>query len=134
MSKYREIETEFKDETLFVKALQAAGVPFEHSAGQGERLIGYMGDLRDERANYIVRRRHIGLGSNDLGYRVEGGRITAIVSEFDTMCRETTQIRNRVKQEYARAFVQREATRRGYRVEERRDQAGNIQIQLKRVR
>jgi len=134
VSKYREIETEFRDEALFVKALQAAGVPFEHHAGQGERLVGYMGDLRDERANYVIRRRHIGSGSNDLGYRVEGGRITAIVSDFDTMCPETTRIRNRVKQEYARAFVQREATRRGYRVEERRDQACNIQIQLRRVR
>lgn len=139
MSKYQEIRTEFRDESLFRQALaelQAAGeLVFEHHP-EAAHLYGYLGDARSETAHYIVRRRHIDYSSNDIGWRVEeDGGITAVVSDYDTRNARARSLRGRVKQEYARQGVHREARRRGYRVEERRnEQTGHVHMRLVQAR
>jgi hypothetical protein len=50
-----------------------------------KHLFGYKGDQREETANVIIRRKHIGSSSNDLGFiKGEDGNYTAIISEFDS--------------------------------------------------
>ena len=47
-------------------------------------LIGFHGDTRPEKANVIVRRKHIGTAANDLGFvRESDGTYSAIVSDYD---------------------------------------------------
>jgi hypothetical protein len=48
-------------------------------------LIGYQADTRPEKANVIVRRKHIGTAANDLGFVKEAdGTYSAIVSDYDS--------------------------------------------------
>lgn len=134
MSKYREIKTEFRDETLLAQALKALGIPYEHHV-EPVHLYGIGDHRRPETAHYIIHRDYIGRASNDIGYRVEpNGHVTAIISDFDSVFGQGPELARRITQEYARAFVHREAQRRGYRVHETRDAAGNIQIQLRSAR
>jgi len=132
VSKYREIKTEFREEALLRQALQASGVPFEEHAAPAH-LVGYRGDERPETAQFIIRRHNLGSMSNDLGFaRQEGGTYAAIVSDYDQYNRQSQGRLARVKQEYARAFVHREARRRGLRVTEQRDaRTGAVHLTLR---
>lgn len=133
MSKYKRIETQFKDRECLLSALKDAGIPFEMAPkGKPLHLYGYQGDRRKETADFVVRRSHIGSASNDLGYvwDAESGAYTAIVSDYDTRCRATTEIRRRVKQQYAVNKVVKEARRKGMRVAQRREQNGQIRLVL----
>ncbi len=130
MSKYREIETQFKEEALLHQALVAVGIPFEHSA-EGASLYDYHGQRRPEQAEYIIRRQHVDHWANDLGWRRTESGYSVIISEYDSRG-NGQQLANRVAQEYARAFIHREAQRRGYHVLENRQADGHIQVQLRR--
>lgn len=126
MSKYREIKTEFKEEGLLRQALQASGVPFEEHASP-QTLVDWHGQPRPEQAEFIIRRHNVGPSSNDVGFRREtDGTYTAIVSDYDQTSRRAQAHLGRIKQEYARAFVHREARRRGLRVTEQRDAATGV--------
>jgi hypothetical protein len=83
MSKYLTFtEIVFKDEALLLAALADVGYT-EVERGESLPLYGYRGDQRPERAQLVVRRRHIGRASNDLGFaRAENG-YTPIISEYD---------------------------------------------------
>ncbi len=133
MSKYRKIETQFKSEETFRQALadvcREFGVVYE-SHEVAENLIGYVGKTRKEKAEYIIRRKHLGRQSNDLGFaRTEDGTIEAIISNFDNV-RKARKILNRVTQRYARLQVEKMARARGMRVEEIQTSDGSIRLRL----
>ena len=132
MSKYRRIETKFRDEETLRQALadvcQERGITFQ--TGNNLTLYGYQGDPRPETADYIIRRRHISYNANDLGFhRTDASTFDVIISEFDQ--RHTgAQIVREIKQRYARLQVEKEARRRGYRVEEIPAEGGAIRLRL----
>jgi len=133
MSQYLKVKVQFKDEEVFQEALiatcQDRRIQFEEHTRTGPaRLRGYQGDLRDETAHYIVRKRYVGGSSNDLGFRREDGEIVAVISEFDTK-HGGQDILNHVKREYARRKVKEMARRRGMDVEEIHDN-GAIRLRL----
>lgn len=83
MSKYIEMTTALTDERYLVEALRDLGYEPEVYR-EGQALIGYMGDERAERAQIIVRRRHLDSASNDIGFARDGnGVYRAIISEYD---------------------------------------------------
>jgi hypothetical protein len=83
MSKYIEMSTALTDERYVFEALRELGYEPE-VCGEGKALIGYMGDERAERAQIIVRRRHLDSASNDIGFARDGnGVYRAIISEYD---------------------------------------------------
>lgn len=49
-------------------------------------LVGYHGDVRQQKANIIIRRKHIGSASNDIGflYNEETNAYDAIISDYDS--------------------------------------------------
>ncbi len=51
--------------------------------GENLPLYGYLGDRRAETAHLVVRRRHLGAASNDLGFQKTERGYVPIVSEFD---------------------------------------------------
>ena len=83
MSKYLTFtEIVFKDEALLLAALADLGYT-EVERGEALPLYGYQGDQRAERAQLVVRRKHLGRASNDLGFaRTEQG-YTPLISEYD---------------------------------------------------
>jgi len=84
MSKYLEIDTEFAFPKELIEALEeiyGAGTVEVHE--DAESLIGFAGDVRSQKANIIVRRRHVGSASNDLGFVKKDGKYRMIVSQFD---------------------------------------------------
>jgi ABC-type molybdenum transport system ATPase subunit/photorepair protein PhrA len=133
MSKYKRIATQFKDRECLLEALKRADVPFEVAQkGRQLSLYGYQGDRRKETAEFVVRRQHIGSVSNDLGYtwNAQAGVYEAIVSEYDTRCAATTEIRRKIKQQYAVSKVVKEARRKGLRVVQQRNEQGQIRLVL----
>ena len=83
MSKYLVYqEIVFKDRRLLLAALADLGYA-EVEEGVDLPLYGYQGDRRAETAEIVVRRRHLGRASNDLGFaRTEQGYVP-VISEYD---------------------------------------------------
>ena len=132
MSKYRRIETEFRDESTLRQALadvcQARGIQFE--TGKALALYGFASDRRPETAEFVIRRRYLGKLTNDLGFhRRPDGTFEVIISDYDSRYTAAVIVRE-VKQRYARLQVEKLARARGYRVEEVPAEGGAIRLRL----
>ncbi|MBN1923057.1 MAG: DUF1257 domain-containing protein [Anaerolineae bacterium] len=140
MSKYRRIEVEFRSEEALLKALADCaaelGIKFEDHRGNPAHLIGYQGDTRAEEAEFIVRRRFVGLGANDLGFaRKVDGSYEMILSDYDGRRAAedgTSQNRlvNMVKQRYAYHATYELAWQNGWSVTEEVKPDGTIELEL----
>lgn len=83
MSKYLMFQDfVLKDRQLLLAALADLGY-HEVEAGEALPLYGYQGDRRPETAELVVRRRHLGAASNDLGFARTPAGYVPIVSEYD---------------------------------------------------
>src|SRR5437763_10827081 len=83
MSKYLTFpEVVFKDRRLLLATLADLGYT-EVEEGEALPLHGYQGDRRPETAELVVRRRHLGPASNDLGFARTPAGYVPIVSEYD---------------------------------------------------
>jgi hypothetical protein len=71
-----------KDRRLLLAALADLGYT-EVEEGEALPLYGYQGDRRPETAELVVRRRHPGSASNDVGFARTRGGYVPIVSEYD---------------------------------------------------
>ena len=95
MSKFLKIdELEISDQQLLVDTL-ALDVAFRvgiqgfvtvESFTEPQHLHGYLGDVRPETAEVIVRREVVGEDSNDIGFkRQANGNFQPIISEYDSL-------------------------------------------------
>jgi hypothetical protein len=83
MSEYVIIATAFTDASHLVEALVDLGFPRDtiEVHKRPVTLYGYRGDARAELAEIVVRQKHVGRGSNDLGFaRQPDGTFRAIIS------------------------------------------------------
>ncbi len=83
MSKYLVFQDyAFRQRRLLLTALADLGYP---SVEEGEALplYGYQGDQRQETAEIVVRRQHLGSASNDLGFTRTSAGYVPILSEYD---------------------------------------------------
>jgi hypothetical protein len=71
-----------KDRRLLLAALADLGYT-EVEEGGALPLYGYQGDRRPETAELVVRRRHLGSVSNDVGFARTPAGYVPIVSEYD---------------------------------------------------
>jgi hypothetical protein len=127
MSKYAEIQTELRDRSALLAALEGMGyAPEIHE--QPQALYGYHDDERPEKAHIIIRRSHLGAGFNDVGYRREDtGQWTEILSDHHRAVRP--QWSAHVKQQYAVARTLTQAKAKGYRLQSRETTAdGQIRL------
>jgi hypothetical protein len=84
MSHYSKIDTEICDVEALKRALKEVGYAYVETHSDAQHLFGYQGDRRREKANIIIRRKHISQASNDIGFvKTEKGTYRAIVSEYD---------------------------------------------------
>jgi hypothetical protein len=97
---------------------------------EAQPLYGYQGDQRTEKAHIIIRRKHIGIASNDIGFVKEAdGTYTAIISEYDRG-RYDDKWMGTVKQKYAVAKMKKEYKRKGLVVKEERNADGRIRLEV----
>jgi hypothetical protein len=83
MSKYLAFtDIVFTNEAILIAALGDLGYT-EVERGDDLPLYGYKGDIRVERAQLVVCRKHIGPASNDLGFAHTSQGYTPIISEYD---------------------------------------------------
>jgi hypothetical protein len=84
MSHYTTLDTTIVSTEFLVQALADMGFAEVEVHEAAQPLVGWRGDLRENQAEVIVRRRHLGRSSNDIGFaRNAEGRFEALISEFD---------------------------------------------------
>lgn len=94
MSRYRKQTTACKDKEVLIDALVDMGYKREHIEVHetAQQLIDFQGkpthylDSNGDKANIIVRRKHVGGAANDLGFKfnAETGTYDAIISNYDS--------------------------------------------------
>lgn len=134
MSHFTTLRTHLTDRDALVAALCDVGHPDVEVHDDAQPLHGFRGDVRAQRAHVIIRRRHVGYMSNDLGFaRQADGRFDAVISDFD-------------RGRYDAAWLARLTARHAYHVtattlaaqgfdlvEEQQDRDGTVRLLLRRV-
>lgn len=84
MSHYTTLDTAIVSQEFLLESLADLGFQDVEVHEAPQPLVGWLGDARENRAEVIIRRRHVGAGSNDIGFRrTAEGHFEAIISEFD---------------------------------------------------
>lgn len=114
MSKYNQVETQYKDRDCLVDALGDMGYTDVEVHEVAQNLVGYHGDLRQQKANVIVRRKHISHSANDLGFvQQEDGTFAMIVSDFD-QGKHNAQWNAKLKGAYGERGAMKVARKKGF--------------------
>jgi len=133
MSRYATVKTQFKDCNVLVEALLETGNWTTEQIEvhtNPQHLFGYHGDQRAETAHIIIRRKHIGSASNDLGFvKTEDGSYEAIISEYDSGKYGATW-RGQLTGNYAFHKVRREQESRGRSVTRTRCSNGHQRVEV----
>ena len=133
MSHYTVMKTALTQVDPLLKALADLGFGEVEVHEQAQHLVGYQGDRRQQMAEIIVRRKHVGWASNDIGFRRgEDDTFIAIVSAFDRRCHGERWLR-RLTQRYAYHVAREQLALQGFTVaDEQVDARGAIHIRLQR--
>jgi hypothetical protein len=122
MSHYTKVKTIFRKKSCLVRAL--ANMNNSHHRNitsdnievhdKPTSLYGYMGDVRQEQAEIVVRKKNVGSSSNDIGFQMqEDGSYQAIISSFDSTHYNNTWL-DSLSQKYAGEVVKETATEQGF--------------------
>jgi hypothetical protein len=111
------VRTTLRDAGLLTVALAELGYQDVEVHDDPQALYGYRGDARPQRAEIIVRRKHVGRASNDIGFaRQPDGTFEAIISEYDRN-QHGQQWLARLAQAYGHAAALKYAEDHGYDVQ-----------------
>ncbi|MEV0218346.1 DUF1257 domain-containing protein [Streptomyces sp. NPDC050704] len=117
MSHFTRVRTALRDPDLLVQALATLGFTTVETHDTPQTLYGYQGDARPDRAEVIIRRRHIGRLSNDIGFRRrDDGAFEAVISEYDRSRYDQPWL-TRLARAYGHAAALRYAEDNGYEVD-----------------
>ncbi len=124
MSKYLVFQDYvLKDRRLLLAALAELGYTAVEE-GEALPLYGYQGDRRPETAELVVRRRHLGSASNDLGFARTPAGYVPIVSEYDQRVLHGGQLLVKLRTAYSERVV--EEVRRRLQGTARRTVEGSV--------
>jgi hypothetical protein len=119
MSKYGQTTTAIRDVNELVDALCDTGKWTRNQIEVTEspcHLYGYHGDVRSETAEVIIRRKHIGSLSNDIGFkRNADGTFGAIVSDYDRSIGYGNGWLKKVEVNYADRHTRNMAAKQGFK-------------------
>ncbi|MFV2176416.1 DUF1257 domain-containing protein [Actinomadura sp. LOL_016] len=135
MSHYTKVRTTITDQERLVAVLNEVGFAQVESHASPTHLYGYQGDRRPEKAEVVVRRRHIGRASNDLGFhRTSDGSFEAIISGYDRQKYDAGWL-DKVAQRYGRLTAMAFAESHGFDVaaEETDRRTGEVRLTLRRT-
>ena len=130
MSKYLSYaDVCFRDRKLLLAAIADLGYA-DVEEGEALALYGYQGDRRAETAEIVVRRRHIGSASNDVGFARTPRGYVPIVSEFDARTLHGGQFLVRLRTAYGERVVG-EVQRRLHGTAHRTVEADVVKIRIR---
>ena len=106
------------------------GYPFEEHE-TATTLHGYQGDERSQVANIIVRRKHVGAASNDIGFhKRKDGKYDLVISEFDQRSKSRIFL-NKFHQSYVVKQSTRQLKKKGYKIKKKKvEQDGTIELRF----
>ena len=113
----------FRDRQLLLAALADLGYT-QVDEGEHLPLYGYQDDRRPETAALVVRRRHLGPGSNDLGFACTADGYFPIISAYDQRTLLGGQFLPKLRSAYAERVV--ETVRQRLRGSVRRTVDGSV--------
>lgn len=131
MSEYTVVELEFKDEGALKQVIKTLGYEFE-THDEAQTLFDYRGKARPEKANIIIRRKHVSSAANDIGFLKKNGKYEMIISEYDRSHAKTKEnFMHRLKQEYSRAVTNKQIQNMGMIIQSQSvDDKGRIKIKV----
>jgi len=133
MSRYCEVKTEFKDGRALVEALIETGSWTREQIEvhiKLQHLHGYKGDQRAEKAHIIIRRKHVGTASNDIGFvKEEDGHYKTIISAYDSS-KYGSRFIAELKSSYAFHKLHRDQEARGRSVSRTRLSDGRQRVEI----
>ncbi|MFB2973839.1 DUF1257 domain-containing protein [Aerosakkonema sp. BLCC-F183] len=120
MSHFTAIKTELRDVNALVMALEDLGFKDKVEVyAEAQRLYGFQGDLREETAEVVIRRQHLGAASNDIGFKKQDdGTYEAVISSFDRAYKYSQQWLNKLTQRYGYHMLMATVPEQGFTIEE----------------
>jgi hypothetical protein len=107
------------DKATLIRALELIG--FEGKVevyDTPQPLYGYQGDVRAQKANIIIRRKHVGNASNDIGFqRLPDGTYKALISDYDKVKYNTAWL-DKLKTAYSVERISKVAKSKGFTVKQ----------------
>jgi len=134
MSHFTTIATQIVSAKHLVLALNDLGFAEVEIHATPQRLIGFLGGTRANKAHVIVRKKHIGFLSNDIGFVQNAkGTFDAIFSDYDRNTYDRAWLQ-KLTQRYA-YHVSRDmlAQQRFSLVEEKTEKNGTIRLTVRRM-
>ena len=134
MSHFSTIKTNIVEIDSLVKALADLGFYSIETHQQPKNLYGYQGDVRQQTAEVIIRRRYIGAASNDIGFKKQPtGFFKAIISEYDWRKYNQNWL-NQLTQRYAYHAAKSKLEEQGFSlVSEEVEEGNQIHLVLRRM-
>jgi hypothetical protein len=137
MSHFTTLRTQITDVDCLKKALVDLGFPTVEVHATPQHLYGYQGDVRPDTAEVIVRRRHVGFASNDLGFkRRADGAFDAVVSAYDRsgVSGFSHAWLDRLSQRYAYHVALKKLAEQGFALAQEETSAdGRVRLVLRRM-
>lgn len=133
MSHFTTLTTQLTDTDALIAALADVGYDQIETHDQAQPLYGYQGDQRADRAHVIVRRRHVGRLSNDIGFlRQPDGRFLAVISDYDRARHDQAWL-GRLTARHAYHVTTKTLATQGFDlVEEEAERDGTVRLVLRR--
>lgn len=134
MSHYTTLQTQMVSVPHLVRALADLGFPAVEVHETPQTLYGFLGERRDQGAEVIIRREHLGSASNDIGFlRGQDGVFTAIVSDYDRIRHDQAWL-GRLMQRYAYHVAMDMLAEQGFSVvEEQTAEDRSVHIVVRRM-
>jgi hypothetical protein len=133
MSHFTTLRTQITDLKALRTALADLGFPDVEVFETAQPLYGYQGDARTQTAEVIVRRKHIGWLSNDLGFRRNAsGTFDAIISDYDSR-KFSKEWLDRLTQRYAYHAARAKLEEQGFMLTSEEQKDGRIHLVLRRM-
>lgn len=133
MSHFTTMTTQLTDTEALRAALADVGYREVEVHDQPQPLYGYQGDRRADRAHVIVRRKHVGRLSNDIGFlRQDDGTFLAVISDYDR-ARHDERWLGRLTARHAYHVTTKTLAEQGFDVvTETADRDGTVRMVLRR--
>lgn len=133
MSHFTTLRTRIVDVDALVKALADVEYRNVEVHQTPQHLDGFLGDQREQTAEVIIRRQHVGMASNDMGFkRGMDGTFDAIISDYDRAKHSEAWL-NSLIQRYAYHVSRDTLQKQGFKIAtEEKTQDGKIRLVLRR--
>lgn len=134
MSHFTTIATQIVSAKHLVQALNDLGFAEVEVHAQPQPLVGYQGDARVNKAHVIIRKKHIGLLSNDIGFAQNAkGTFDALISDFDRNDYDHKWLQ-KLTQRYAYHASRDLLSQQNFSlVEEKQEKDGTIRLTVRRM-